>query len=149
MLLAALPEPASPLLDIGTGPGVPGLILKLARPDWEVVLMEAVQRRTNFLRHVVRQLGVPGVRVVWGRAEALAAGEFAGRFRTVTMRAVATGEAARALAAPYLAPEGSLMVPLGPTASDRGGTRREITLAAPGELPWRRQFLIIRQTEQT
>ena len=75
MLLAALPEPASPLLDIGTGPGVPGLILKLARPDWEVVLIEAAQRRTNFLRHVIRQLGVSGVRVVWGRAEALAGGE--------------------------------------------------------------------------
>ena len=149
MLLAALPEPASPLLDIGTGPGVPGLILKLVRPDWEVVLIEAVQRRTNFLRHVVRQLGVPGVRVVWGRAEALAGGELAGRFRTVTMRAVATGDAARALAAPYLAPESSLVVPLGPTASYRGGSRREITLAVPGELPWRRQFLIIRQTEQT
>jgi hypothetical protein len=42
-------------------------------------------------------------------------------------------ERARALAAPYLAPEGSLVVPLGPTASYRGGTRREITLAAPGE----------------
>ena len=73
MLLAALPEPASPLLDIGTGPGVPGLIVKLARPEWEVVLIEAAQRRTHFLRHVIRRLGLEGVSVLWGRAEALAA----------------------------------------------------------------------------
>jgi 16S rRNA (guanine527-N7)-methyltransferase len=147
MLLAAVPEPASPLLDIGTGPGVPGLILKLARPAWEVVLIEAAQRRTNFLRHVVRQLGLGGVTVLWGRAEALASAAQAGRFRTVTMRAVAAGEAARALAAPFLAPEGTLVLPLGPMSPPGGGTQREITLAARGELPWRRQFLIIPRTE--
>ena len=39
MLLAALPEPVAPLLDIGTGPGVPGLILKLARP----IIIQGVQ----------------------------------------------------------------------------------------------------------
>ena len=147
MLLAALPEPASPLLDIGTGPGVPGLILKLARPEWEVVLLEAAQRRTHFLRHVVRQLGLQGVSILWGRAEALATAPLAGRFRAVTMRAVAPGAAAQALAAPFLAPEGVLVLPLGPMASPRGGARREITLPAPGELPWRRQFLIIPRTE--
>jgi len=148
MLLAVLPEPASPLLDIGTGGGVPGLILKLARPDWEVVLIEAARRRANFLRHVVRQLGLEGVSVHWGRAEALAPGALARRFRTVTMRAVATGDAAQALAAPFLVPEGALVLPLGPTgASAASGIRRDLTLAAPGELPWRRQFLIIRRTE--
>ena len=41
MLLAALPDPAAPLLDIGSGAGVPGLVLKLARPDWPVALIEA------------------------------------------------------------------------------------------------------------
>ncbi len=143
MLLAVIPEPASPLLDIGTGPGIPGLILKLARPDWEVVLIEAAQRRTNFLRHVARELGLEGVSILWGRAEVLASGALAGRFRTVTMRAVATGDAARALAAPFLAPEGTLVLPLGPMGTAGGGIHREITLAVPGELPWRRQFLII------
>jgi 16S rRNA (guanine527-N7)-methyltransferase len=147
MLLATLPEPASPLLDIGTGPGVPGLILKLARPDWEVVLIEAARRRANFLRHVVRRLGLEGVSIHWGRAEALGSGALASRFRTVTMRAVATGNAARALAAPFLAPDGALVLPLGPAGAPGCGTRRELTLATPGELPWRRQFLIIHRRE--
>jgi 16S rRNA (guanine(527)-N(7))-methyltransferase RsmG len=147
MLLAALPEPAAPLLDIGTGPGVPGLILKLARPAWEVVLIEAGRRRVSFLRHVARQLGLMNLGVEWGRAEALGSGPLTGRFRTVTMRAVVAGSAAEALAAPFLHPEGVLAVSLGPTAAARRGTRRKITLAFPGELPWRREFLIIRSTE--
>ena len=148
MLLASLPEPTSPLLDIGTGPGVPGLILKLARPDWEVVLIEAGRRRANFLRHVARQLGLEGLGIHWGRAEELASGALAGRFQTVTMRAVATGDAAWALATPFLAPRGVLVLPLGPGGGGAGGgTRREVTLSVPGELPWRRQFLIIGPSE--
>jgi 16S rRNA (guanine527-N7)-methyltransferase len=147
MLLAILPEPASPLLDIGSGPGVPGLIVKLARPDWEVVLVEAARRRANFLRQIVRQLGLTGVSVDWGRAEPLADGPLAGRFRTVTMRAVASGPVARRLAAPFLAPDGALVLPVGPRGVLREGRQRELAISLPGELPWRRQFLIIRRTE--
>jgi 16S rRNA (guanine527-N7)-methyltransferase len=147
MLLAIVPEPASPLLDIGSGSGAPGLILKLARPDWEVVLIEAARRRANFLRHVGRRLGLQGLSVEWGRAEALARGPLAGRFRTVTMRAVARRAAARELAAPFLAPDGALVLPLGPGRAPAGGTRREVALSLPGALPWRRQFLIIPGTE--
>ena len=77
--------------------------------------------------------------VEWGRAEALGSGPLAGRFRTVTMRAVAAGSAAEALAAPFLHPEGALAVSLGPPAAARRGTRREVALAVPGELPWRRR----------
>ena len=147
MLLAVLPEPVSPLLDIGSGPGVPGLVLKLARPEWEVVLIEAARRRANFLRHVIRRLGLRGVSVDWGRAEALAEGPLGGRFRTVTMRAVVSGDAARGLAAPFLAPDGALALPVGPKEASTPGTRRGVVISLPGELPWRRQFLIIRRKE--
>jgi 16S rRNA (guanine527-N7)-methyltransferase len=147
MLLAVLREPVSPLLDIGTGPGVPGLILKLARPEWEVVLIEAARRRANFLRHVIRRLGLRGVSIAWGRAEALADGPLAGRFRTVTMRAVVSGDAARGLAAPFLTPDGALALPVGPRGASTPGTRRDAVISFPGELPWRRQFLIIRRKE--
>jgi 16S rRNA (guanine527-N7)-methyltransferase len=147
MLLAALPEPAGPLLDVGSGPGVPGLMLKLARPAWEIVLLEAGRRRANFLRHVGRQLSLTGLGIEEGRAETLGTGALAGRFRTVTMRAVAAGAAMEALAAPFLQPDGVLVVPLGPAARPQRGTRRRITVRLPGELPWAREFLIIRATE--
>jgi 16S rRNA (guanine527-N7)-methyltransferase len=148
MLLAAAPEPASPLLDIGSGPGIPGLILKLARPGWDVALIEAARRRANFLRHVVRHLGLRGVSVYGQRAEALTSGELAGRFTTVTMRAVAAPAQAAMLGLPFLAQAGALILPLGPHSSvPVGGHTREVSLAIPGELPWRRQFLIISRAE--
>ncbi len=145
MWLTVLPAPAAPLLDVGSGAGVPGLVLKLARPEWEVELLDATRRRANFLRHMVRELGLGGVAVHWGRAEALAGGPLAGRFQTVTMRAVAPGASAAALAAPFLAPAGHLVVSVGPTGTGPG-TRREVVLDLPGELSWRRRFLIIRGT---
>jgi hypothetical protein len=123
------------------------LILKLARPDWDVTLIEATRRRANFLRHVSRELTLGGVNVHWGRAEALASGPLAGRFLTVTMRAVASGRAAQRLGAPFLAAEGVLVRPIGPKEAPREGDLRTVTLAIPGELPWRRQFLIIPRTE--
>ncbi len=127
---------------------MPGLIVKLARPAWEVVLIDAGRRRANFLRHVSRLLGLTSLAVEWGRAEALAGGPLGRRFRTVTMRAVAAGAAAEALAAPFLGPGGTFVVPLGPRSAPRRGSRRAVvTLALPGELPWRREFLIIRGTE--
>ena len=95
MLLRVVPPPGPPLLDIGSGAGVPGLIVKLARPAWEVVLLEATRRRVNFLRDVSRRLGLTGVTVEEGRAEALGDGPLAGRFQTVTMRAVAGGSGGR------------------------------------------------------
>jgi 16S rRNA (guanine527-N7)-methyltransferase len=147
MLLQVVPPPGAPLLDIGSGPGVPGLIVKLARPAWEVVLLEAARRRVNFLRDVSRRLGLTGVTVAEGRAETLGGGPLAGRFQTVTMRAVAGAEEAAVLAAPFLGPAGVLVRALGRAAAPARGMVREVALAAPGELPWRRRFLIIRRTE--
>jgi 16S rRNA (guanine527-N7)-methyltransferase len=145
MLLRAVPDPGTPLLDIGSGPGVPGLIVKLARPDWEVTLLESNRRRVNFLRDVIRRLALPDVQVSEGRAEALAAGELAGRFATATIRAVSGGEEAGALAAPFLRPDGVLVQTLGQAVDPPAGGRiREVTVrVVDGELPWRRRFLII------
>jgi 16S rRNA (guanine527-N7)-methyltransferase len=147
MLLRAIPPPGPPLLDIGSGAGVPGLIVKLARPAWEVILLEATRRRVNFLRDVSRRLGLTGVTVEEGRAEGLGGGSLAGRFQTVTMRAVARGDAAGALAAPFLRADGVLVQALGGTAVPRRGVVQEVRLSGPEELPWRRRFLIIRRTE--
>jgi 16S rRNA (guanine527-N7)-methyltransferase len=147
MHLRAIPVPGAPLLDIGSGAGVPGLIVKLARPAWEVVLLEATRRRANFLRDVSRRLGLTGIAVAEGRAEELGEGALAGRFRTVTMRAVAAGAAAGALARPFLQPGGALVLALGPMASVSRGRMHDVTLPGRGELPWRRRFLIIRRTE--
>jgi 16S rRNA (guanine527-N7)-methyltransferase len=72
--LAALLGPGAPrILDLGSGGGLPGLVLLDAFPDSEVVLLDAHQRRCAFLREAIVVLGVESrCSVVEGRAESLA-----------------------------------------------------------------------------
>ncbi len=149
LLLPVLPSPAAPLLDIGSGAGAPGLVLKLARPAWPVTLVEANRRRAHFLRHAVRHLQLEGAEVQAMRAEALAqAPAFAGVFRTVTMRAVAAPDTAVRLARPFLAPEGHIVSVLGPGRAPSFGTVREVAAVLESRrLHLRRRFLIIRASE--
>ncbi|CAI5472925.1 unnamed protein product [Closterium sp. Yama58-4] len=72
--LAAVPSPAAPrgalrLVDVGTGAGLPGVVLAVAQPTWQVTLVESLNKRCDFLSHVVRELGLRNVQVVCGRAE--------------------------------------------------------------------------------
>jgi SAM-dependent methyltransferase len=67
-LLAGLPE-TGPVLDLGSGGGLPGLVLATYRPELELTLLEARQRACRFLREAVADLGLPHVVVVEARAE--------------------------------------------------------------------------------
>lgn len=57
------------LLDVGTGAGLPGLIIAIACPEWQVTLMESMNKRCLFLEHAVGHTGLTNVHVVRGRAE--------------------------------------------------------------------------------
>ena len=81
----AIPAGAS-VCDLGSGAGLPGLVLAIARPDVRVTLVEPLLRRTTFLEEVVADLGLDTVEVVRGRAEELHGGA---RYDVVTSRAVA------------------------------------------------------------
>ncbi len=59
----------SRVVDVGTGAGLPGIIVAIARPDCPVVLLEPLERRVRFLHEVVGQLDMTDVRVVRGRAQ--------------------------------------------------------------------------------
>lgn len=66
-------QDAASVLDLGSGGGVPGLVIAVARPDLRVVLLDASERRTAFLERAVEELGLTArVQVVRGRAEELA-----------------------------------------------------------------------------
>jgi len=56
-------------LDIGTGPGLPGLILAMALPETRWVLLDSNQKKTRFLRHVKAELGMNNVEIVQSRVE--------------------------------------------------------------------------------
>ena len=88
--------------DVGSGAGLPGIPLALARPDLEITLLEPLLRRTTFLEEVVRLLGLDNVTVVRGRAE-----EMVGKLPpvdVVTARAVAPLERLAGWGLPLLRP---------------------------------------------
>ena len=66
------PAPGTRVVDVGAGAGFPGLPLKLAFPDIQLVLVESTGKKADFLRHLVAVLGLSGVAVHTGRAEELA-----------------------------------------------------------------------------
>ncbi|HSF03430.1 MAG TPA: 16S rRNA (guanine(527)-N(7))-methyltransferase RsmG [Solirubrobacterales bacterium] len=145
LFLAVLPAASSPILDLGSGAGVPGLVLKLARPEWAVHLVEANRRRANFLRQAARRLELAAVTVHEARAESLPIREDLTRaFGAVTVRAVAAPDAAVALARPFVRPGGRLVIALGPGRRPRVGTVRRVALSVPGAgLRIERTFLIL------
>jgi len=77
-----IPKGAS-VVDIGSGAGLPGIVIALARPDTQVTLVEPLQRRVDFLNEVVADLKLP-ITVIRGKAETTR-----GSFDVVTSRAVA------------------------------------------------------------
>ena len=58
------------ILDVGTGAGLPGLILAMARPDWHCVLLDSHAKKTRFVTQAVMELELSNVEVVCGRVEA-------------------------------------------------------------------------------
>ena len=76
------------VVDVGSGAGLPGIPLALARPDLRLTLLEPMARRVEFLEEVVTDLGAPW-RVVRGRAEERSVRAAVGTVDVVTARAVA------------------------------------------------------------
>ena len=69
--LTVMTEPVGSVIDVGTGAGFPGLVLKIARPEIRLTLVESVAKKTRFCAHVVETLGLKDVEIVTERAEAL------------------------------------------------------------------------------
>ncbi|MBT8420001.1 MAG: 16S rRNA (guanine(527)-N(7))-methyltransferase RsmG [Gammaproteobacteria bacterium] len=102
------------LLDLGTGAGLPGIVLAITRPDMECVLLDGNGKKTRFCRQVAIELGLPNVEVVHMRAE-----KYAPRipFDTVTARAVGDLSILWDHAKRLLAPGGKLLAMRGAAKS--------------------------------
>lgn len=114
VLEEAVPQ-GSRVADIGSGAGLPGVVLAIVRPDVRVTLVEPLLRRTTFLEEVVARLGLRNVRVVRGRADALHGSE---QFDVVTSRAVAALPKLAQWCLPLVAPHGEMVALKGSGALD-------------------------------
>jgi len=103
------------IVDIGSGAGLPGVVVAALRPEAEVVLLEPMERRIDWLTEVVETLGLPNAVVTRGRAEDLH-GEL--RADAVTARAVAPLDRLYRWALPLLGKGGVLVALKGARAQD-------------------------------
>jgi 16S rRNA (guanine527-N7)-methyltransferase len=109
LLEVAAPAQRSRVVDIGSGGGVPGIVIAIVRPDLRVTMLEADQRKSGFLVHVAGLLSLSAVEVDAARAED--AGRRAGTretFDLATSRAAAPADVLCELALPLLRVGGSL-----------------------------------------
>lgn len=98
-------------LDLGSGGGLPGLVLALCWPAARGVLLDAMVRRTDFLQLAVEQLGLADrIAVVCSRAEDAARTDLRGRFEVVTARSFGPPAVTAECAAGFLADGGILVV---------------------------------------
>ena len=123
--VAELVESGERVADIGSGAGLPGLPLAIAKPGLRVVLVESLLRRTEFLRMVVAELGLD-VEVVRGRAEDAAVREAAGGCDVVVSRAVASLDKLTRWSLPLLRPGGRMLAIKGERASDEIREHRRV-----------------------
>jgi 16S rRNA (guanine527-N7)-methyltransferase len=108
-----IPRPSS-LVDIGSGAGLPGIVLAMLLPDVQVTLLEPMARRVTFLGECVAELNLGNVAIRRARAEEVA-GEFAAD--VVTARAVAPLGRLAGLAVPLLRPGGTVLALKGEQAA--------------------------------
>jgi 16S rRNA (guanine527-N7)-methyltransferase len=123
--LAATPALPSTLIDVGTGPGLPGLALKIAQPHIKLTLVESAQKKVDFLRHIVQRLDLKQVVILPNRAEEVGQNpEHRERYHLAVARAVAP----LAVLAEYLLP----LLHIGGTmlAQKGGDPSDEVTAAA-------------------
>lgn len=117
-----LPE-AGTVADIGSGAGLPGMVLALMRPDLRFHLVEPMQRRTRWLEEVTARLSLANVEIHESRAEQL---HGALRVDAVTARAVAPLPTLAGWAVPLLVADGRVVVLKGRRASDEVAAARPV-----------------------
>jgi 16S rRNA (guanine527-N7)-methyltransferase len=116
------------LVDIGSGAGLPGIPLAIARPDLDVVLLEPLLRRSEFLKEVVAELGLT-VDVVRGRAEEPWVRQRCGDQDVAVSRAVAALDKLTKWSMPLLRPGGRMIAIKGERAPDELNEHRRVMAA--------------------
>jgi 16S rRNA (guanine527-N7)-methyltransferase len=126
--ISTLCDESSTLADVGSGAGLPGIVIALARPDLDVTLIEPLKRRAEFLNESVAELDL-GIKVIQSKAEAVKKS-----FHHVTARAVAPLERLIESTWHLIEPQGSLLAMKGERAASEIQELSPATLARGVEI---------------
>ncbi len=148
-------EPPGDVVDVGSGNGIPGLVLAIERPARQVLLVEANGRKAALLEEVISELELPNASVVRARAEALAREEeHRDRHSIAVCRALAPPVVSLEYCLPLIATRGCLVAWLGAIdrdelefAANRLGSAVDAVWRVPGSE--RRTLLRVRKTKAT
>ena len=152
VFLLADPIPGQRWIDVGSGAGFPGMVLKLVRPDIDITLLDSSKKRCEFLDHIVRTIDLKQVQVLPMRAETLLSHR-GGRkgFDVLTSRAVASLEDSMRNFGGLLGPGGRFITFKGPNwmaevenAISKGAFRSSgLSMESVARVPWTQSHLLM------
>ena len=140
IVLRSDPLVAGRVADIGTGNGIPGIVVKIVKPDVDIFLMDPLGKRCTFLKYALDELGLKG-EVIKERAEEAARKAYRESYDVVTARAVAEMRVLSEYCIP-LVREGGWFIPMkGPIDGELEGASRAITLLG-GEAVGTKEYVL-------
>lgn len=149
------------VIDVGTGAGFPGLVLKIASPDIELTLLDSLNKRINFLNEVCKKLNINDVECIHARAEDCGRDrQYRAKFDTVVSRAVARLSVLSEWCIPFLREGGYFLALKGPLADEEindarraikilGGKIEEVAEAGIPFTDLKHKIIIIKKVGQT
>lgn len=131
-LLPFLPAGPLKIADVGSGGGVPGVVLAIARPNATVCLIESIQKKARFLQNAGNELKLSNVEVLSERAEAVGRSDRRETFNVVTARAVAVMDQLTQWCLPLVRPGGKLLAMKGQRVQEELPQARKTILCLGG-----------------
>lgn len=123
------------VLDVGTGAGFPGMVLKLVEPSLSLTLLDSLNKRIDWLREIAPELGIGELTAIHGRAEEYGQmPEYREQFDIVASRAVADLRVLCELCLPFVRPGGLFLAMKGPNCQEEKDAANRCITTLGGQL---------------
>ena len=135
-------EKGARVIDVGTGAGFPGVVLKIARPDISLTLLDSLNKRLTFLDIVCSELGLSGVELIHSRAEDGSRTKLRDSFDIAVSRAVASLNTLCEYDMPYVKVGGRFIAMKGKGADEELDSAQNSITTLGGEMQTKHDFIL-------